>query len=88
MIKNNLIRNADADCGCGSSSASVIPSTSPVQATESCNEPVYPVEADPECPIKVPLKCIPCGITNVTHGITPDMNLAQVLAIVLTKLPA
>lgn len=82
----NLMRNAE-DCGCGPG-ASVIPPTSPVQATESCAGPQYPVEADPECPMKLAPKCIPMGITNATHGITPDMNLAQVMAIVLTKLPA
>lgn len=85
MIKNKLIRNADADCGCGSSPASVIPSTSPVQVTESCNEPVYPVENNPECPIKLQPKCIPMGITNTKLGITSDMNLAQVMAIVLAN---
>lgn len=81
-----LLRDA-GDCGCEPTS-SVIPPTSPVQAIETCSDPQYPAEADPECQIKVKPKCIPMGITNATHGITPDMNLAQVMAIVLTKLPA
>ncbi len=76
----------DADCGCPPSGGGVIPPTSPVQISESCAGPQYPTETDPECPMKLPPKCIPMGITNVTHGITPDMNLAQVMAIVLSKL--
>lgn len=87
-MRKQFIYNTDSDCGCGGS-GTPIPAMAPVQPNiDLCPEPIYPNEVDPACPISVKSKCVACGITNVTYGITADMNLAQVLNIMLSHLQA
>jgi len=82
-MRTKFIYNTDADCGCGATGLP-IPTNAPVQPNiDLCATPSYPTEADSACPITVKSKCVPCGITNVDMGITPDMNLAQVLALMM-----
>jgi hypothetical protein len=85
MIKKFF--TADPDCGCGGTATPVLAPTVPAQpSVDLCAQPAFPTENDPACPISIKSKCVACGITNVPYGITPDMNLAQVLNIMLTHL--